>query len=251
MHRFYVDKNRIEKNAVIFEKDIEHQICNVLRLIDGNKVIIFDNSGYEYLVELRIVNSKKIHGEVLEKTKSNSEASMKISLYQSVLKSRERFEYILQKCTELGVTKFVPLVTSRTIPRFTPNAMASKRLRWEKIIRESAELSGRVVLPELSEIKWFNELYDINKNSTIILWEEEEVEDIKNQLSLMVKDTTIHISGVNIIVGPEGGFDKNEIQYAKNVGAKAVSLGKRILRSDTAGIAAVSCVMYEFGQFSR
>ena len=97
MHRFYVGKNRIEKNAVIFEKDIEHQICNVLRLIDGNKVIIFDNSGYEYLVELRIVNSKKIHGEVLEKTKSNSEASMKISLYQSVLKSRERFEYICSR----------------------------------------------------------------------------------------------------------------------------------------------------------
>ena len=67
----------------------------------------------------------------------------------------------------------------------------------------------------------------------------------------MIKDTTIDISGVNIIVGPEGGFDKNEIQCAKNVGAKAVSLGKRILRSDTAGIAAVSCVMYEFGQFSR
>ena len=78
---------------------------------------MFDNSGYEYLVELRNVNSKKIYGEIIEKTKKDSEALMKISLYQSVLKSKERFEYILQKCTELGVVKFVPLITSRTISK--------------------------------------------------------------------------------------------------------------------------------------
>ncbi|MBK50218.1 MAG: 16S rRNA (uracil(1498)-N(3))-methyltransferase [SAR202 cluster bacterium] len=249
MHRFYVEKNRIEKKGVIFEQDIEHQIRNVLRLIDSNKVIVFDNSGYEYLVELRNVNSKKIYGEIIEKTKKDSEALMKISLYQSVLKSKERFEYILQKCTELGVVKFVPLITSRTISKINKSLIASKRLRWQKVIKEAGEQSGRVVLPELSEIKYFNQLCGMDKDLTIILWEEEEVQDIKNQLSLISNDASINISRMNIIVGPEGGFDKNEIQYAKDTGMKPVSLGKRILRSDTAGIAAVSCVMYEYGQF--
>ena len=249
MHRFYVSKERIEKSVVTFEKDIEHQICKVLRLIDGNSVIVFDNSGHEYLIELRNVNSKKIHGQILEKTKIDTELAIGISLFQSVLKSGERFEYILQKCTELGITRFVPLVTSRTIPRITSNSILAKRLRWGKIIREAAEQSGRVLLPELSEIKCFNELSGIDENLSIILWEEEEIQDIKNHLSVISNDTSSNISNINIIVGPEGGFEENEIQFAKNIGATPVSLGKRILRSDTAGIAAVTCVMYEFGQF--
>ena len=249
MHRFYVSKERIEKSVVTFEKDIEHQICKVLRLIDGNSVIVFDNSGHEYLIELRNVNSKKIHGQILEKTKIDTELSIGISLFQSVLKSGERFEYILQKCTELGITRFVPLVTSRTIPRITSNSILAKRLRWGKIIREAAEQSGRVLLPELSEIKYFNELSGIDENLSIILWEEEEIQDIKNHLSVISNDTSSNISNINIIVGPEGGFEENEIQFAKNIGATPVSLGKRILRSDTAGIVAVTCVMYEFGQF--
>ena len=249
MHRFYVSKERIEKSVVTFEKDIEHQICKVLRLIDGNSVIVFDNSGHEYLIELRNVNSKKIHGQILEKTKIDTELAIGISLFQSVLKSGERFEYILQKCTELGVARFIPLVTSRTIPRITSNSILAKRLRWGKIIREAAEQSGRVLLPELSEIKCFNELSGIDENLSIILWEEEEIQDIKNHLSVISNDTSSNISNINIIVGPEGGFEENEIQFAKNIGATPVSLGKRILRSDTAGIAAVTCVMYEFGQF--
>ena len=249
MHRFYVSKERIEKSVVTFEKDIEHQICKVLRLIDGNSVIVFDNSGHEYLIELRNVNSKKIHGQILEKTKIDTELSIGISLFQSVLKSGERFEYILQKCTELGVAKFVPLVTSRTIPRMTSSSISTKSLRWRKIICEAAEQSGRVLLPEVSEIKYFNELSGINQDLSIILWEEEEIQDIKSHLSIMSNDTSNNISEINIIVGPEGGFESNEIQYAENIGVKPVSLGKRILRSDTAGIAAVSCVMYEFDQF--
>ena len=249
MHRFYVSKERIEKNVITFEKDIGHQICKVLRLTDGNSVIVFDNTGQEYLTELRNVNSKKIYGQILEKTKIDTELSITISLFQSVLKSAERFEYILQKCTELGVAKFVPLVTSRTIPRMTSSSISAKSIRWRKIIREAAEQSGRVLLPELSEIKYFNELFGINQNLSIILWEEEAIQDIKSHLTSISNDKSNNISEINIIVGPEGGFETNEIRYAENIGMKPVSLGKRILRSDTAGIAAVSCVMYEFGQF--
>ena len=195
------------------------------------------------------LNSNKIYGKILEKTKNDTELSIRISLFQSVLKSAERFEYILQKCTELGVSKFVPLVTSRTIPRMTSSSISAKSLRWRKIIREAAEQSGRVLLPELSEIKYFNELSGINQNLSIILWEEEAIQDIKSHLANISNDISNNISEINIIVGPEGGFETNEIRYAENIGVKPVSLGKRILRSDTAGIAAVSCVMYEFGQF--
>ena len=195
MHRFYVSKERIEKSVVTFEKDIEHQICKVLRLIDGNYVIVFDNTGHEYLIELRNVNSKKIHGQILEKTKIDTELGIGISLFQSVLKSGERFEYTLQKCTELGITRFVPLVTSRTIPRITSNSILAKRLRWGKIIREAAEQSGRVLLPELSEIKCFNELSGIDENLSIILWEEEEIQDIKKTTKiLLIKVCSVHVN---------------------------------------------------------
>ena len=131
----------------------------------------------------------------------------------------------------------------------TSSSISAKSIRWRKIIREAAEQSGRVLLPELSEIKYFNELFGINQNLSIILWEEEAIQDIKSHLTSISNDKSNNISEINIIVGPEGGFETNEIRYAENIGMKPVSLGKRILRSDTAGIAAVSCVMYEFGQF--
>ena len=250
MHRFFVSKNQIKDNTIIFEKAIEHQIHNVLRLTAGNKVIVFDNSGFEYLIELRMENDNSIYGRIIKKIKIDIEASIEITLFQSILKSKERFEYVLQKCTELGVIRFVPLITSRTIPRITSNWISTKRLRWEKIIREAAEQSGRVLLPELSEIQHFNEVSKLKHHPSIILWEEEEIHAIKNYLYVLANDSTNYISKINVIVGPEGGFEKNEIQYAKNLGVESVSLGNRILRSDTAGIVAVSCLMYEFGQFS-
>ena len=250
MHRFFVSKNQIKNSTIIFEEDIEHQINNVLRLTAGNKVIVFDNSGFEYLIELRKLNGNSIDGEIIKKIKIDIESSIEITLFQSILKSKERFEYILQKCTELGVIRFVPLITSRTIPRITSNWISTKRLRWEKIIREAAEQSGRVLLPELSEIQYFNRVSELKQHPSIILWEEEEIHAIRNYLYVLANDSTNCISKINVIVGPEGGFEKNEIQYAKNMGVESVSLGNRILRSDTAGIAAVSCVMYEFGQFS-
>ncbi len=249
MHRFFVSKEYINKDIVVFEENIKHQINNVLRLNNGEEIVVFDNSGYEYLVELQNVNDRLICGNVRNKMEVNTEPLIEITLLQSVLKSNEKFEYILQKCTELGVNRFIPIITSRTIPRTTSSWINSKRRRWGKIICEAAEQSGRVILPELLDLQFFNEIYYSNHESSVILWEDEKTESIKSVLSLIASAKTNSKSKINLIVGPEGGFERSEIQYAKNTGIKPVSLGSRILRADTAGIAAVSCIMYEFNQF--
>jgi len=249
MHRFFVSKNQINKNTVMFEENIKHQIYNVLRLNSGNEIVVFDNSGYEYLVELRNVNDGSFHGIVRNKIEVNTEPSIEITVLQSVLKSNEKFEYVLQKCTELGVKRFVPIIASRCVPKITSRWIDAKRQRWGKIICESAEQSGRVLLPELLDLQYFNEACNLNYEPSVILWEDEKVDSIRNSLSLIARGSTNSKSNINVIVGPEGGFEKSEIQYAKSLGIKPVSLGRRILRADTAGIAAVSCIMYEFDQF--
>ena len=242
MHRFYVEKNRIEKKGVIFEQDIEHQIRNVLRLIDSNKVIVFDNSGYEYLVELRNVNSKKIYGEIIEKTKKDSEALMKISLYQSVLKSKERFEYILQKCTELGISTFTPIICERSnFHQFNLN----KLNRWKKIIREASEQSRRNITPKLFEPTSFSSAISKCSGLGMIAWENEENNRIKDVLKKWSTEKHLKNLSINIFIGPEGGFSSEEINQANQKEFESVSLGKHILRSETAGIVLSTSIFYE------
>lgn len=227
MHRFFLPGIMLNagKNVTLDDPELFHQVKNVLRMKDGERIIVLDNDGFEYELEIQEFLKEKIVGSVLARRKNTAEPALRITLYQAIPKKMELFELVLQKGTEIGVKKFVPLITART-----ERKSLSKQGRLFRIIKEAAEQSGRGVLPELAEPETF-------KNS-IERWKKELAplallfDQRGGKFSLKNDKET----AIAVFIGPEGGFTHEELDLAKNNGVKIVSLGSRILRTETAGI---------------
>jgi 16S rRNA (uracil1498-N3)-methyltransferase len=197
---------------------------DVLRLRKGEKVVIFDGSGSELVVELTLVSKGKVEWKVFEEKQNESESKIKINLYQALPKNPEKFEMVLQKGTEVGVVRFVPLITART-----ERQSLNKVERLGRILKEAAEQSGRGIVPELCEIVEFGKvLKNVPEGLNVLA-------HLTGEKSL--KKVCENLGGiVNIFIGPEGGFTENEVSDAAKAGFEIVSLGKRILRAETAGV---------------
>lgn len=240
MHRFFLSPNLIQNEGFVFPTDIAHQISRVLRLHAGKTVLVLDGLGQEYLVELTRVDSVLVTGKILSTTKAIGEPKTYVRLLVG-LTQREKFEWILQKCTEIGVSEYTPLVTSRTLIQKI-DEVEEKYPRWQKIIREAAEQSHRGIIPVLEPPQSYTELMtsELPKSITgLLLWEEETKNDLKSFLQMTTTKR------VNLVVGPEGGFTREEVDLARKAGYCSISLGKRILRLETAAILAVGLVIYQ------
>ena len=243
LHRFFIPPGWIRGNTVTLEHPYVHQIRNVLRMCPGDRIIVLDNSGWEYITELRTVNRDQVEGRVIEKRLNTSEPRTKITLYQAVLKG-DRFEFVLQKGTEIGVVSFVPLITERCVIGDLEYA-EKKRPRWERIIAEAAEQSGRGFLPRLESATLFTTACSEVKTRgslAIMPWEGERTRTIKEVLRQDRKPFSI-----SVFIGPEGGFSKQEAHLARRYGIIPVTLGPRILRAETAGIVTAAVILYELG----
>ena len=151
MHRFFIKSIINKTKQVIIPENLRHQLINVLRLSVGDKITLFDNSGWEYITELKEIKKDNLIGFIIEKQKNSSEPTIKITLYQPILKS-DKFEFILQKGTELGVTNFVPIFCDRSIKRWNDDQILTKKYpRWKKIITEASEQCQRGIIPELNK----------------------------------------------------------------------------------------------------
>ena len=160
----------------------------------------------------------------------------------------DRFEYVLQKGTELGISRFVPIISERTVAR---NVISPNRLtRWGKIIREAAEQAGRCRLPAIEETLRYTEACDSISKPGIICWESEPDTGIRDTL-LRLKADIRDARSISIMIGSEGGLDDGEVEYALSRGITPVSLGRRILRAETAGIIAAAAVLYEMGEMGQ
>lgn len=245
MNRFFLPDKFIQENKIFFPPDISHQILNVLRLHEGSQVQVLDNQGYVYDVALSQdeENGKPI-GRILAQTREDSEPSLKISLYFGMT-SREKVEWILQKGTEVGVSAFHPFISTRSLVQsvdLTPQKIA----RWERIIREAAEQSHRGLLPELClplPLKDCLTQGAGDHDICLIAWEEASVTN--SILNQALVDQSKAINSAALMVGPEGGFTPDEIMLAKSCGCRVVSLGKRILRMETAAIIFPALVLHE------
>jgi 16S rRNA (uracil1498-N3)-methyltransferase len=241
MHRFFIPKDWFSQDSIIITGEPLHQIGYVLRLKPADHIIVLDNSGREFEVEIERITKEQVKGKVINKRLGQGEPAVKITLYQALLKT-DKFELVLQKGVELGVTAFVPFVSERCVTR---KASASKIERWGKIIQEAAEQSERLVLPVLYPAVSFVEACQSVKQPTLLLWEEEKRVSIKEILqSPSFKDAT----ALNLFIGPEGGFPESEVELAKRQGIVIASLGKRVLRAETAGLAAISAILYDQGE---
>ena len=243
MHRFFVPPTCISGGHARLEGELAHQLGHVLRMSSGDEVILLDNSSMEYRVRLTEFGKSTVDAEVMEVGEGQGGPGVDITLYQGILKG-SKLQWVLQKGTELGVSTFVPLICRRSVPRRQDSSHAIPHHRWNKIVTEAAEQSGRSRLPELRDPMTFEDACGAAQRSgtSIMPWEREGSTGLRSVLSRR------DIRNINIFIGPEGGFDEAEVACAGGNGVLPISLGRRILRSETAGIAAVAAVLYEAGE---
>lgn len=243
MTRLFLEEKITEGTAVGLDKEMSHYVSSVLRMRTGETLVIVDGRGMECEGQIESAVKDSVTVRISQVRKCVSEPPLKITLYQSVSKG-ERMDLTIQKAVELGVYRVVPVFSERCIVK--PDKKASRSDRWQKIALEAARQCGRGIVPEVSESLMFDEaLKDAGKNcdAVIMPWEEENGCTIKQFLKDRAGDAP---AAVGVFIGPEGGFCETEAAKASKAGAVSVTLGKRILRTETAGPAVLAMILYEF-----
>lgn len=237
MQRFFLNPEQIQDGLVTFPDSISKQIRRVLRMdVKKDAVVVLDNLGWEYLVKLDGVKGNSVIGHVLSKQEGRQNPAVEITLCFSQAR-RDKVELILQKCTEIGVSSFLPYYSSRSLVQETPpNSARTERL--ESIMREAAEQSRRSNLPRLLAAVNFEEMLRQTSDRALklIAWEGTPlVQQLGAQTLSALKTATDN--SVALLIGPEGGFSAEEVELAENYGYQQFSLGQNILRMETACIA--------------
>lgn len=250
MHKFFTPKENFSENeGRIVGDDVKH-IYKVLRLVNGEKVVLNNCEGEEFLGEVKSVGKEEVIISILEKLDINNESEVKIHLFQGLPKS-QKMDLIVQKGTELGITEFIPTLTSRVDVKLKGDFKKLDRLN--RIVLEAAKQSKRTIVPRVVEPISFEEVLSRINTMDLMLVPYENAENfgIKTLFKEMKeKDIDIDlksIKNIGILVGPEGGFEEEEIESLKEKGAYIITLGSRILRTETAGFVAASLIQYELG----
>lgn len=245
MHKFFTPKELINGDvAKIIGDDVKH-IYKVLRISEGEKVTLNNCEGVEYLGRVKSVSKQEVLIEILEKLELNNESNVNIYLFQGLPKS-QKMDLIVQKGTELGITEFIPTITHRVDVKLKGEFKKLDRLN--RIALEAAKQSKRSIIPKVSEPIEFDEVFEkINSLDLLIVpYENANNFGIKTLINELRKENNIdNIKNIGIFVGPEGGIEEDEIERLKDKGAYIVTLGKRILRTETAGFVATSLIQYE------
>lgn len=242
-HRFFIPAENFSGDKVSLPADTRQQMANVLRLKPGDQVELLDNCGLSYLAALEKDGSGAWTGRVLSSSRLETEPSVHLTLYFGLTR-REKLEWILQKGTEIGVTAFQPFISTRTLLRDAEGA-EKKRPRWEVIVREAAEQSGRAIIPLLGKpLKFTQGLQKslLEDNLSLAC----RVHD--NQSGFDEALAGAKPARVGLFTGPEGGFAPEEADQMLAAGVRMVSLGKRVLRMETAAILAPALVLYALGE---
>jgi 16S rRNA (uracil1498-N3)-methyltransferase len=247
LRRFFVPREVLSGDDVCLEGDLARRLSRVLRLQPGTAVLLLDGTGLEYETRLVEVGAHRVTGTVVEQRAGRPEPRARLVLCQAMVKG-ERFDWVLEKGTELGVAAFVPLLSARNVVRPAPER-GNRPGRWQRVVREAAEQCGRSVLPAVLPGQNLEEALSTRADLCLLPWEEEEslslaaaVRAARPALEAVERPT------VAVFIGPEGGFAAEEVALARRAGAQVVTLGRRILRSETAGVVAAALVLYELGE---
>ena len=246
MRRFFVEQKAVLEDSIILESEAAHHIGKVLRLSQGDKVTVCTGDGAAYIVELQQFCKDAVTGRIVERIEQHRETEVELVLYQGMPKA-DKLEMIIQKCTELGVSAVIPLETSRSVVRLDAGKAEKKLERWQKIAHEASQQSKRVTIPAVGPyLKWGACLEQLRQSEamTIVFWEDEQTHGLKEVLNALKEKP----KRINLIVGPEGGLSETEVEQLRQVGAVSASLGKRILRTETAGMAGISMILYQYDE---
>ncbi len=247
MHRFFVSPELLAQgvgSTIALPEPLAHQVRTVLRLVPDERLILLDNSGDE--VEARVVRSAKsgVEVELLERRPGGRAVGVRIILYQGLLKSA-RFEWILEKGTELGVTTFAPVLCQRSTAGLE-DAGAAKLRRWQRILQEATEQCGGTRLPELAPIRPLRRVLEELPAAALAFmpWEEARGQTLRSALRAAIATSTPPLT-IALFIGPEGGLTADEVELARSRGVRVVTLGPRVLRAETAALTSVANVVYE------
>lgn len=249
LHRFFVPAEWLSGGSqVTLTGDVAHQVERVLRLQVGDRIVLLDDSGLAYEAELLRLGPRAVHARLARSFSPQTEPRLRLTLYQALPKG-ERFEWVLQKGTELGVSAFVPLITERTVIQHPERVGAQRVRRWQRIIQEAAEQAGRARLPKLAPVQMLGQALTSFPAGVPCLM----AALAPQAASLDSVLEPLHATPPNeigLFIGPEGDFSPDEVAQAVRAGVQIVSLGPRILRAETAAVAALAIILYTLGEMN-
>ena len=237
MPRVYLPPEKFSGKTVSIEGDAYHHLKNVLRIEKGDPLWVIDNSGKEFWVKITDVDKKNIIGEILGVRQATRQPKTEIYLYQGLLKP-DKMDLVVQKATELGVSRIIPVVATRSQIR---ELSAARLQRWKRIILGASAQSFRTIIPVIEDAVSFETALDeaVSAGETWVFWENEEKDD-----PLKALNNHSEWSHLSIFIGPEGGLTLNEVTLARSKGSKILTLGPQVLRSETAAIASLAISVF-------
>jgi len=247
MNHFFTEPYNITEDTVIINGNDVRHIKNVLRMKAGDELLVSDGNGHDYHCVINSVDEKEISCRILSEEASGNESTVKFFLFQGLPKS-DKLEHIIQKSVELGVYEIIPVQTARSIVKYDKNKLAAKLQRWNRISESAAKQSRRGIIPRVSDIMSFTQAMKYASELDLVLMPYENFKDMKatraalNMIRPGMK--------VGILIGPEGGFEQDEVERAAKpvqeggTGAVLISLGSRILRTETAPLMLLSVLMF-------
>ena len=244
MSRFFVEEKNIKEDIILIDdpQDVKH-LTRVLRHKAGDIIEISDGKAFEYEITLEVISDKMVKGRILSKQQFFREPKLEVTLYQSIPK-QSKMETIVQKSVELGVSRVIPMISERTIVQDKEHHFGKKVQRWQAVSNEAVKQCRRGIIPKVSvPISLDQVLEEMKENDlNLFFFEEERTQTVKEVLrSLSGK----MVKKAGILIGPEGGFSEEEARKITHAGALSVSMGKTVLRVETAAVAALAMVMYE------
>ena len=241
MHHFFVTPQQVKGNCIYIEGSDVNHIKNVLRMKIGEELEISDGDNKKYLCQIGSMTSEEVCVTIKEERSADTELPSKIYLFQGLPKS-DKMELIVQKAVELGAYEIIPVATKRAVVKLDEKKASKKVERWNGIAESGAKQSGRSVVPKVTDVMTWKQAMEYARDLDVVL--------IPYELAEGMEETREMIGGiqpgqsVGIFIGPEGGFETSEIESAMEYGAKPITLGKRILRTETAGLTTLSILMY-------
>ena len=246
MPKFFVENKQIKDNTItIIGEDVNH-IKNVLRKNAGDTIEICDKDNLNnYLAEIKDLNREQIICTILKNLENDTESNLFINIYQGLPKS-DKMELIIQKSVELGVSKITPVAMKRCVVKLTPKDELKKIERWQKISEVASKQCGRSIIPEISNIIKIEDICEKIKDYDMVLvaYENEKENKLKYELEKL-KDSSNNNLKIAIVIGPEGGLEPNDVELLQTSGAKIITLGNRILRTETVALNMLSIINYE------
>lgn len=248
MQRYFVSPKQMNEESIRILGEDAHHLIRVLRVKIGEQIIVSDGQGTEVLGKVTATDESSVVVERVTELKTSGEPNVEVWIAQSLPKG-DKFETVVQKCTELGASRIIPFISERTIVRYDEKKLQKRMERWRKIAKEAAEQSHRSAIPVIeSPRNWKALLESVPSTNALLCYEQERSKGIKTALQSLRAEA--ESQPMLIVIGPEGGLTEAEAKQAQEAGCVTVSLGRRILRTETAAMTALTCIMYEFDEMN-